>query len=171
MKNRYLIGLVISGSALAAPAAAATFVGDNIQCYRNGVSCGSSTVSGGVEFNRGSSTYNFSGAGLTVLTALPVRNAFVNPLVYSFENTNQKFLSFSNLSITGFSNFSPNRVSLNNGRISIDLSGIDSNGQISMNLSSVPEPSTWIMMMLGFGVIGATMRSARRRQKVSIRYA
>ena len=171
MKNRYLIALAISGSVLATPAAAATYVGNNIQCYRNGVSCGNSTVSGGIEFDRVSSTYNFSGTGLTVLTALPAGNIFVNPLVYSFENTNQNFLSFSNLSITGFSNFSPNRVSLTNGRLAIDLSGIDSNGEISMNLSSVPEPSTWMMMMLGLGVIGATMRSAKRRRTVRILYA
>jgi len=171
MKNRYLIALAISASALAAPAAAATYVGDNIQCFRNGVSCGNATVSGGIEFDRGSSTYNFNATGLTVRTALPLRNFFVTPLIYSFENTNQKFLSFSNLSITGFSNFSANRVSLTNGRIAIDLSGIDTNGEISMNLSSVPEPSTWMMMLFGFGVIGAAMRSAKRRQKASLHYA
>ena len=33
---------------------------------------------------------------------------------------------------------------------------------------AVPEPSTWAMMLLGFGLIGAGMR---RRQKVAVRYA
>ena len=30
--------------------------------------------------------------------------------------------------------------------------------------AAVPEPSTWAMMLLGFGAIGASLRSARRRQ-------
>ncbi|MBW8752726.1 MAG: PEP-CTERM sorting domain-containing protein [Sphingomonadales bacterium] len=36
---------------------------------------------------------------------------------------------------------------------------------------SVPEPSTWAMMLLGFGVIGVTMRSAKRPIMVRVRYA
>jgi hypothetical protein len=30
--------------------------------------------------------------------------------------------------------------------------------------SSVPEPDTWAMMILGFGFVGGAMRSARRGQ-------
>jgi hypothetical protein len=30
-------------------------------------------------------------------------------------------------------------------------------------LSDVPEPATWAMMLVGFGAIGATLRSSRRR--------
>ena len=35
----------------------------------------------------------------------------------------------------------------------------------------VPEPATWAMMMLGFGVVGASMRANRRRQKLTVQYA
>ena len=35
---------------------------------------------------------------------------------------------------------------------------------------AVPEPSTWLLMILGFGAIGATMRT-KKRQNVSISYA
>ncbi len=35
---------------------------------------------------------------------------------------------------------------------------------------AVPEPATWAMLLLGFGAIGGAMR-ARRRQKVTVRYA
>jgi hypothetical protein len=38
-------------------------------------------------------------------------------------------------------------------------------------LRVVPEPSTWAMMLLGFGAIGAAMRSAKRKLKVSLSYA
>jgi hypothetical protein len=37
--------------------------------------------------------------------------------------------------------------------------------------SAVPEPATWAMMFLGFGLIGGAMRSAARRQKVTVTYA
>jgi hypothetical protein len=37
--------------------------------------------------------------------------------------------------------------------------------------SSVPEPIIWAMMLGGFGMVGGAMRSARRKQKVSISYA
>ena len=37
--------------------------------------------------------------------------------------------------------------------------------------SAVPEPSTWAMLLLGFGFIGSAMRSAKRRNRVSVSYA
>ncbi len=35
-------------------------------------------------------------------------------------------------------------------------------GEISAQLHAVPEPSTWAMMLLGFGGIGLAMRRSRR---------
>lgn len=35
----------------------------------------------------------------------------------------------------------------------------------------VPEPATWALMILGFGLVGGAIRSTIRRQKVSVRYA
>lgn len=37
------------------------------------------------------------------------------------------------------------------------------------NVSAVPEPATWGMMIMGFGIVGGAMR--RRRQKVTVTYA
>lgn len=37
--------------------------------------------------------------------------------------------------------------------------------------TAVPEPSTWIMMLLGFGLIGSALRASKRRQKISVSYA
>jgi PEP-CTERM motif len=36
---------------------------------------------------------------------------------------------------------------------------------------AVPEPATWAMMLLGFGFVGGTLRSAKRRQKLTVTYA
>ncbi len=35
----------------------------------------------------------------------------------------------------------------------------------------VPEPSTWAMMLLGFGAVGGFMRAHRRRARLSVKYA
>ncbi|MEO6715907.1 MAG: PEPxxWA-CTERM sorting domain-containing protein [Novosphingobium sp.] len=48
-----------------------------------------------------------------------------------------------------------------NGTVRITLTGRDVGG-------AVPEPATWAMMLLGIGMVGASMR---RRQKVAVRYA
>lgn len=45
----------------------------------------------------------------------------------------------------------------------------DNRGGVSLAISAVPEPATWAMMILGFGVVGAAMR--RRKTNVSVSYA
>ncbi|MFM2410097.1 MAG: hypothetical protein RL481_925 [Pseudomonadota bacterium] len=41
----------------------------------------------------------------------------------------------------------------------------DNSGQIAFNIAAVPEPATWAMMIIGFGLIGGAMRA--RRQTVT----
>lgn len=43
----------------------------------------------------------------------------------------------------------------------------DNSGGVSLQLTAVPEPGTWAMMILGFGIVGGAMR---RRQK-TLRFA
>lgn len=38
-------------------------------------------------------------------------------------------------------------------------------------VSGVPEPTTWAMLVLGFGLVGAGMRASRRRSQLSVNYA
>lgn len=35
---------------------------------------------------------------------------------------------------------------------------------------AVPEPSTWALMLLGFGFVGGAIRSAKRQQKVTVSF-
>lgn len=42
---------------------------------------------------------------------------------------------------------------------------------LNFNLTAVPEPGTWLLMILGFGAIGASMRSSRRKVKTRIAYS
>jgi hypothetical protein len=43
----------------------------------------------------------------------------------------------------------------------------DNFGGISLSLASVPEPATWAMMIMGFGLIGGAYRSRRTQGKIS----
>ena len=43
----------------------------------------------------------------------------------------------------------------------------DNFGGVSLSLASVPEPATWAMMIMGFGLIGGAYRSRRTQAKVS----
>lgn len=49
------------------------------------------------------------------------------------------------------------------------LSGGNASYTGSLSFAAVPEPSTWLMMILGVGIAGAALR--RRRQNVNVSYA
>ena len=61
----------------------------------------------------------------------------------------------------------PHYLDTNQGRLTIrdPLTNLTFEAHLAGN---VPEPATWAMMMLGFGVVGTALR---RRQRVSVRYA
>jgi len=44
-------------------------------------------------------------------------------------------------------------------------------GRFTLLAPGVPEPSTWALLILGFGAVGFMMRSSRRRQNVTVSYA
>ena len=41
-------------------------------------------------------------------------------------------------------------------------------GVDNIAIGAVPEPSTWLMMLLGFGAIGGAMRRTRSRTKIAL---
>ncbi|UTP41432.1 PEPxxWA-CTERM sorting domain-containing protein [Phenylobacterium sp. LH3H17] len=40
-------------------------------------------------------------------------------------------------------------------------------GQVRYDVSAVPEPATWAMMIIGFGAVGGAVRNQRRRQALA----
>ena len=174
MKLFAVAGVLTMAATTGSVASAATRIGDTVDCFRNGVACSgtsSATVGPGVEFTRGPDLYDFSGTGFSLFS--PNSGAFGSPIAYSFRDQTSAFTSFSNLVLSGFSNFTSSRVSLLNGLLTIDVSGLDysSNGPgtISFDLgapavtSAVPEPAIWLTLILGFGLIGGMLRLAARR--------
>lgn len=69
----------------------------------------------------------------------------------------------------GTSEFSHIRVSYPNRGFDFDAVGVRNFREASVQ-SAVPEPATWAMMLLGFGFLGASMRSVRRKQKITAYY-
>lgn len=68
-----------------------------------------------------------------------------------------------------YSNVGRFSVVLDNATFGTNGNPVGVNGTFTL-LAAVPEPSTWAMMILGFGAVGFMMRS-RRRENVSVSYA
>lgn len=75
---------------------------------------------------------------------------------------------------TGFCPYTPFGVTFDGTALSVDFAG--ANNQIAFDditLGSatpggvVPEPATWAMMLVGFGMMGASMRYRRKNTAVS----
>jgi hypothetical protein len=65
-----------------------------------------------------------------------------------------------------------NQLMVPGGVNELSVSGLSGGGASyggSLSFAEVPEPSTWLMMILGVGIAGAALR--RRRQAVKVRYA
>jgi hypothetical protein len=52
----------------------------------------------------------------------------------------------------------------------VDYVLIDNLRYVAGDLGAVPEPESWALMLLGFGVVGGAMRSAKRRQALRVSY-
>ncbi len=52
----------------------------------------------------------------------------------------------------------------------VDASQLYVNQINSLGVAAVPEPGTWAMMILGFGLVGGALRTRRRKTKVSFAF-
>lgn len=87
---------------------------------------------------------------------------------------------FSSVSIPGSTAFTTSSISfIATGAGSLQMAfgttSADNIGplldNVRLDVSAVPEPATWAMMLLGLGFVGGAMRSRRRNQNVAVRYA
>jgi hypothetical protein len=184
MKQLFFIGAAALLLAGAAPAVAATTLDG-------------STVSVTLLYPDTDTVFSGPATG-TVPVALP--NGTFSPAVGSFNisgnqvtfNTDQVACCYLTASFNGYrvsfsglrvlsaavdvanSTFFPTSTFVQNGSFFFDVSGQAPNGgstTFNVVAAAVPEPATWAMMIGGFGMVGGAMRSARRRQKVSVSYA
>lgn len=88
-----------------------------------------------------------------------VANVLLGTVNVSGANTNYVFVGFSGEGIDiGRVQFRD--VTNNGGNMGID-------DFLTNNILAVPEPATWAMMLVGFGMIGATARYRRRATKIA----
>lgn len=83
-------------------------------------------------------------------------------------------LTGSTFSHTGFgwTKFSSSFVASGNDVLTFSALDTVSNGGVildSISVSAAPEPAAWLMMIAGFGIIGASLR--RKRAKLNVRFA
>lgn len=181
MKNCFAIAFSLAAITLPATAASAATIVDNITCSTNtfpSSSCNNAATSNsdvvvGPEFLIGVVPVNgsanplisvdFANGILTLQGLGNVARTFSGTILTFVNNTNQ----FSSISHT--SGLLQNGASITNGVLKIDLRGSSWNAQSTalFAVSSVPEPGTWMLMILGLGAVGFSMR---RRQKAQVRF-
>lgn len=111
-------------------------------------------------------TLNFSGGELSAVVPGTTGNAQVSIPGGGFTNVSSDFLSFPPIKLTDFSislanvipgfTFSPGGLG---GQANARFANFTARGSGDFT-ATVPEPSTWAMLLLGFGLVGF----ARRRQ-------
>ena len=80
-------------------------------------------------------------------------------------------------SSTGLGAFGLGNVTFNANAVAVEWANLsfDQGTRIVLNLDvgagAVPEPATWALLLLGFGSLGAAMRSAKRRQTLAVSYS
>jgi len=76
-----------------------------------------------------------------------------------------------------FQTFGANFTGAATGTGALDLFYWDSNnadnaGEIAFNIAAgIPEPATWAMMIMGFGLVGSALRQAKGRTATRVRFA
>lgn len=179
-----LIGAFITAPASATVSVgdAVTCGGINLTCSTDDAVVGSGSEFG-IEFDVYGTTLNadFSAGLLTISfnnnPNLPLGAALEGTHSLSFSNRTDPFTYAELGDLTGIVNFDaefnefafdPNNISFDDGFVVINLSNTyfapDSSLQVRFDrgttppTDAVPEPATWAMMILGFGLVGAAIR-------------
>jgi hypothetical protein len=103
-----------------------------------------------------------------ILTLASLGNRTINGTIFTFTLTNGRIFT----GVTGGGALA-SRASIVNGGLVLNLSGganafnFTSGQTFDFNVSAIPEPGTWMLMILGLGAVGFAMR---RRQASTARY-
>lgn len=174
---RYFLALT-AAAFIAAPAMAAVAIGDTVTCAVTGggtflCNTPSATVGSGPEFWIGNSpadphiSADFS---TDLLTIEAVRDTALGSTILNFTVSPNPFSTVNLVSAdwAGVFDFAAD-VAISGGTLSIDLrnSGVNisQGSSIVLSFGVVPEPTTWAMLIAGFGLVGTALR--RRRAAIA----
>lgn len=187
--KRTLFACSFFALAIATPASAATLVGDTIEGTYLFPNPGSVLINAGTEVVSPTADFTFITGSINptaLVSASNVLVTFAGSGGYASAAFNGIFLTnLTNSNISGFFldpsstvvGFDQSRLSFTANSLALNFQGLQirSTDRISANVSfingAVPEPATWAMMLLGFGFVGGAIRSAKRRQKLTVSYA
>ena len=162
-----------------APAAnAAVFTPANIKNFSVDYDNDDGTISASIG-NTGISgmfedTFNFNlltnGIGSGGVTA--TFSSLKNMIKLTYVAINGKSIDIDTSLKTGFTSVEASNINLFAGPNSIVIRGTAAKnasygGNITFTPSAVPEPATWAMLLVGFGMMGASMRYRRKSTAVS----
>ena len=168
MKRLAAIAVAAVAIASAAPAwAAKTFVLDGVTLQGGGTLTGTFTTNDaltslvGINITASAGTYGpgvfsaftYNNASLADWVSLPTQGFRISTPGYA----QQLLLNFFPLTGTG--------ANLLNSSYEYQLNGgprAVTGGRAVLQVSAVPEPATWAMMITGFGLVGAMVRRARK---------
>lgn len=107
----------------------------------------------------------------TVLNSPSWTSADFNGIVFSSSSFSQ-LVGVELNSTTNMTGFDLSRVTLAGNELRLNFAGLgyDTDTVVGLDFAAaqaVPEPSTWAMMLLGFGFIGGAMRSGQRRRRLA----
>jgi PEP-CTERM motif-containing protein len=105
--------------------------------------------------------YGALGSGSEALT-LMVDGVSIFVVPVADNNLDTTFDTFS----FGFTSSGPTTVSFFSSGVD-DVDAIIDNISVTTTAPAVPEPGTWVLMLLGFGAVGYTMRRAHRATAVA----
>lgn len=174
---KLMIGAAAAALALPAAASAETLVFDftggdrsfNFMLEQGQVPDSSQTFAGAnqITFN------NVSGSFNGVVTSSNLANVSFGQIFFAPININATGFGFGNFGGPDLFNGSRTNPMFKLGTFNLIQAntGAGTGGgvlRISQAAAAVPEPGTWAMMILGFGLVGGTMR---RRTKVRVSYA
>jgi hypothetical protein len=155
-------------------ASAATLVGSSVKCSTNtfpsskcnGAQQATAIVDGGVEFDIFATPFDPAfkidfGADFFTLDVVATR--FIQSTVLKFTLEGRDWASI------GGGGLLNSRGTIDGNVLSLNLAGrtYTAGETFTFNVSAVPEPGTWMLMILGLGAVGFAMR---RRQTTSTRY-
>ena len=187
MFKNLALAAAISAATLSMPhaASAATLVGNSITCSTNtgpaNSSCDTDAVGPFVQSStkvvaNGSPEFFFRATSATdplaeinfennVFTLKSFGRRAITSTVLTFTNNSNPFFK-----VDYVSGLLVNRVSVVNGKLIVNLAGFTfpaGEAISTFNVSAVPEPGTWLLMILGLGAVGVAMR---RRQRTTTRF-
>jgi uncharacterized membrane protein YccF (DUF307 family) len=160
MKKILIAGLASLLTAVATPASAAVFMLGNFSAGFS-TSYGNSSVVGGVindTFNFTTDSGGASGSVISVAQSgkdIALTSVMLDGIL--FTQTLGGPTELWQLALTNITSGAHTITVLGNW----DASGGSYGGQLDFSVSAVPEPATWGLMLLGFGVAGMAMRGRR----------